>query len=87
MFRKLKLTDNWTKIYKRYSYMFHVVNLLMAIAQYGVPAIIGFSSLIETHVFIGLVCLFSILGIAGSYIKQNIKDKINPCDSDNKKAA
>lgn len=71
--KRPEVVPNWQIVYKRYSAIFHVLNVFTALAEFGIPMLTGLTEFMPMKVYVILVCIFSIFGFAGSYIKQNLE--------------
>ena len=71
--KRPEVVPNWKIVYKKYSAIFHILNIFTAFAEFGVPMLTGLNDFMPMNVYVILVCIFSILGFAGSYIKQNLE--------------
>lgn len=67
---KLSLVDNWTKLWKSYSQVANMANILQALS-FGLMSFLGVvSPYFAMKTVIGLAILFSGLGFVGRLIKQ-----------------
>jgi uncharacterized membrane protein len=71
---KLKLVDNWHRLWKSYSILAHLVNLLIALSFVGLGALPAISDYIPPHYLFCAVGVLSVLGIVGRILKQGIED-------------
>lgn len=75
----MKINKNWKAVFKRYSFITH---LLIAISSFGMAAIIPFFDYMPIWVGALVSGVLALLGIVGSFIKQEIKEDNNSSDQE-----
>lgn len=68
---KQRLVDDWQKLWKSYSILAHLVNLLIALSFVGLGALPAISDYITPRTLFISVGVLSVLGIIGRVLKQN----------------
>ena len=68
---KNRLVRDWKKLWKSYSVLTHLLNLLIAISMVGLGALPVISDYLSQTGLFSVVAILSILGIVGRTIKQN----------------
>lgn len=66
-----KLVKDWKKLWKSYSVLTHLLNLIIAISVVGLGALPIVSDYLSQSGLFTLVAVLSLLGIVGRTIKQN----------------
>lgn len=66
-----RLVDNVGKVFRKYSFIAHVLN---AVSIVGMTAIAPFLGYFPLYIFISITGVLALLGIAGSFIKQEVED-------------
>ncbi len=66
-----KLVNNIGKVFHKYSFIAHILNAVSAV---GMVALAPFLGYIPVHAFALLTGGLALLGIAGSFIKQEIEE-------------
>lgn len=66
-----KLVNNIGKVFHKYSFIAHILNAVSAV---GMAALAPFLGYFHIHAFALLTGGLALLGIAGSFIKQEIED-------------
>lgn len=66
-----KLVNNIGKVFHKYSFIAHILNAVSAV---GMVALAPFLGYIPVHAFAFITGGLALLGIAGSFIKQEIED-------------
>lgn len=66
-----KLVNNIGKVFHKYSFIAHILNAVSAV---GMAALAPFLGYFPIHAFALLTGGLALLGIAGSFIKQEIED-------------
>lgn len=67
---KNKLVADWTKMWRSYSVLAHIFNLLIALSFAGMSALPVLSDYISPHTLFISVGVFSVLGVVGRVLKQ-----------------
>lgn len=68
---KQRLVDDWQKMWKSYSVLTHLLNLLIAVSFVGLGALPTISDYISPHTLFISVGVLSVAGIIGRVLKQN----------------
>lgn len=66
-----KLVNNIGKVFHKYSFIAHILNAVSAV---GMVALAPFLGYIPVHAYALLTGGLAVLGIAGSFIKQEIEE-------------
>lgn len=73
----MKINKDWKAVFKRYSFITH---LLIAISSVGMIAIVPFIDYIPLWVGASVTGILALLGVVGSFIKQEVEEE--RCDVD-----
>ncbi len=73
----MKINKDWKAVFKRYSFITH---LLVAISSVGMIAIVPFIDYVPIWVGASITAALALMGIVGSFIKQEIKEDSNSSD-------
>ncbi len=69
----MKINKDWKDVFKRYSFITH---LLIALSSVGMVAIIPFIDYIPLWVGAAVTGVLALLGVIGSFIKQETKESL-----------
>lgn len=76
----MKINKDWKTVFKRYSFITH---LLVAISSVGLLGMAPYIDYIPMWAGLSLMATFALMGIVGSFIKQEVvEDKQNDCELD-----
>lgn len=70
--QKLTLVEGWKKLWKSYSVIFSVANILQAISVTGLSVLGVINVYFAFKIVITLAVLFGVLGLAGRLISQPV---------------
>lgn len=70
--QKLTLVEGWKKLWKSYSVIFSVANILQAISVTGLSVLGVINVYFAFKIVITLAVLFGVLGLAGRLIRQPV---------------
>lgn len=73
-----KLVSNIGKVFHKYSFIAHIMNAVSAV---GMVALAPFLGYIPLHVYATVTGVLALLGIVGSFIKQEVEDYEEDIDS------
>lgn len=68
--QKLTLVEGWKKLWKSYSVIFSVANILQAISVTGLSVLGVINVYFAFKIVISLAVLFGVLGLAGRLVRQ-----------------
>jgi hypothetical protein len=71
----MKLVENSKNLWKSYSVISHVLNLLVAISAVGLSALPILSDYIAPGLLFGIVGCLSLAGLVGRYVKQSLDEE------------
>lgn len=66
-----KLVNDVGKVFHKYSFITHILNAVSAV---GMVALAPFLSYIPLHVYASVTGVLALMGIAGSFIKQEVEE-------------
>lgn len=66
-----KLVGDVGRVFHKYSFIAHIMNAVSAV---GMVALAPFLGYIPLHVYASVTGVLALLGIAGSFIKQEVED-------------
>lgn len=69
---KLKLVDGWKKLFKSYSVIFSLANILQALSVTGLSVLGVINVYFAFKLVIGMAILFGLLGLVGRLISQPV---------------
>jgi len=69
---KLSLVDGWKKLWKSYSVIFSLANILQALSVTGLSVLGVINVYFAFKLVIGMAVLFGVLGLVGRLIKQPV---------------
>ncbi len=70
--QKLTLVEGWKKLWKSYSVIFSIANILQAISVTGLSVLGVINVYFAFKIVITLAVLFGLLGLAGRLIRQPV---------------
>lgn len=70
--QKLTLVEGWKKLWKSYSVIFSVANILQAISVTGLSVLGVINVYFAFKIVITLAVLFGVLGLAGRLVRQPV---------------
>lgn len=69
---KLSLVDGWKKLWKSYSVIFSLANILQALSVTGLSVLGVVNVYFAFKLVIGMAILFGLLGLVGRLVKQPV---------------
>lgn len=67
---KLKLVDDWTRLWKSYSVIFSAANVLQAVSVTGLSVLGVINVYFAFKLVVGMAALFGVLGLVGRLLAQ-----------------